>query len=59
MHTMNARERRVTEAVLRQETYDELTPKQKLAKLDARLGEGVGARKERVRLKRQMEQKKH
>ena len=38
------------EAQVRQEEYSKLTPKQKLERLDARLGPGVGAKKERARL---------
>ena len=38
------------EAQIRQEEYSKLTPKQKLDRLDARLGPGVGAKKERARL---------
>ena len=38
------------EARIRQELHNKLTPQEKLAKLDQRLGEGVGAIKERERL---------
>jgi hypothetical protein len=38
------------EARRRQKAYDLLTPAQKLDRLDARLGVGVGATKERKRL---------
>lgn len=38
------------EAEHRLSMHHELTPSQRLAKLDARLGPGVGARKERARL---------
>lgn len=34
---------------------DKRTPAQKLARLDERLGEGVGAKKERARLVKQLE----
>lgn len=42
-------ERRVT-AAKRQADAATLTPAQKLAKLDERLGPGIGAKRERVRL---------
>jgi len=38
------------EAVIRQEGYDKLTLQQKIAKLDRKLGKGIGAMKERTRL---------
>jgi septal ring factor EnvC (AmiA/AmiB activator) len=44
------REQRRTEAQLRQAEYDKLSPAQRIAALDARLGKGKGARKERARL---------
>lgn len=43
-------EQKRLEAQVRQEEYSKLTPKQKLDRLDARLGPGVGAKKERARL---------
>lgn len=43
-----------SEARLRKERSDALTPKQRLAQLDERLGKGVGATKERARLKKQI-----
>ncbi len=39
------------EALTRQEAYSKLTPSQKIQKLDRNLGKGVGAKKERERLK--------
>lgn len=42
-------QRRV-QAITRAARHDLLTPKQKLAKLDARLGEGKGAARERAKL---------
>jgi hypothetical protein len=45
-----ARERRKTEAKTRQEEYDKLTPEERLERLDKRLGKGVGAVKERIKL---------
>ena len=41
---------RQAEAKERQEAYNKLTPKQKLDKLDKKLGEGVGAKKQRAKL---------
>ena len=41
---------RVAEAKERQADYNKLTPKQKLTKLDNKLGEGVGAVKQRAKL---------
>jgi len=42
--------RKRTEAEVRQETYDNLSAREKVAKLDARLGKGKGAEKERLRI---------
>lgn len=42
--------RRVEAAKARKEEYDKLTPHQKLAKLDAKFGQGVGAAKQRAKL---------
>lgn len=47
---MKARELRKSEAVERKAIYTELSPSQKLARIDERLGKGVGAQKERQRL---------
>ena len=38
------------EATERQQVWSKLSPKQQLAELDRRLGEGVGAKKQRARL---------
>ncbi len=48
------RERR-EEAVARQEEYDKLSLPQRVAKLDVLLGKGVGAKKVRAKLAKQME----
>jgi hypothetical protein len=44
------REERRVSAAARQAAHAQLTPEQKLAKLDERLGKGVGAARERTRL---------
>ena len=44
---------RQAEAKERQKAYDDLTPAQKIARLDAKLGKGVGAKKQRERLAKQ------
>ena len=41
---------RKDEAVERQVAYNQLSTAEKIAKLDAKLGEGVGAKKQRIRL---------
>lgn len=45
-----ARFRRSTNAAERDKKHAALTPAQKIAKLDAKLGKGVGAHKERFML---------
>lgn len=50
----NAKFRR-EEAAQRQAEYDKLTIKQKLAKLDEKLGPGQGAERQRARLMAQLE----
>ena len=45
-------QKKYEEATYRQDEYDKLTPQQKLARLDKRLGKGKGAKKERGRLKK-------
>lgn len=50
---------KIDEAGDRQRTYDGLTAAQKLAKLDAKLGEGVGAKRERAKLQAALEQLKN
>jgi hypothetical protein len=47
---MKLKEVKQEEAKARQAAYDKLSPKQKLAKLDAKFGKGKGAAKERARL---------
>ena len=46
------KELRHKEALERQAEYDRLTVEGKLRRIDERLGEGVGATKERARLKK-------
>ena len=43
-------EKKKKEAQSRQEAYSNLTPNQKIQKLDQKLGRGGGAKKERTRL---------
>lgn len=45
------------DAVKRQEIRNSLSPREQLARLDTRLGKGVGATKERARLERATHQK--
>ena len=47
---MKADRIRVQEAERRNEAWRALTPEEQLASLDARLGAGVGARKQRERI---------
>ena len=49
------KDQRREEAQERQEKHDALTPKQKLAKLDKKLGKNVGAVKERAKLQKEIE----
>jgi hypothetical protein len=51
------KEKRKAEAKTRQEAYDKLTPKAKLALLDKKLGKGVGAEKQRARLEAELTKK--
>ena len=52
------KETRRKEAQERQEAYDKLSPKEKIAILDKRLGKGLGAKKQRAKLQAQMEANK-
>ena len=45
------KELRQSEALERQKVWDNMTPQQKLNDLNRRLGEGVGATKQRAKLK--------
>ena len=45
---------RQSEAQARQASYDKLSPKEKLARLDKKLGKGQGAKKQRERLMAEM-----
>jgi len=47
---------RQEEAIERHAAYRALTPDEKLANLDARLGVGVGASRERARIAREAEE---
>ncbi len=42
--------RRVEEAIIRNESYGKLSTKDKIGKLDSRLGKGKGAVKQRAKL---------
>jgi len=44
------REKKRSEAKVRQEAYDKLTPKQKLQRLDDKFGKDQGAKRERERI---------
>lgn len=48
------KEARREEAMARQAAYAELSPKQKLAALDAKFGKGLGAARERARIEASM-----
>ena len=48
------KEVRVEEALKRQDYYSKLTPKQKLEKLDDTLGKGVGAKRQRAKLAKEL-----
>lgn len=52
---MKTKEDKHTEAREREAAHEELSPVQRIAKLDAKLGPGVGAKKERARLMKLME----
>jgi len=47
---MKSQSQKVEEAKKRQEEYDKLTPSEKIARLDARFGKGIGAVKERAKI---------
>ena len=47
---MNTKQIKETEAIVRNEAWAKLTPKQQLASLDERLGKGIGAKKQRARI---------
>ena len=47
---MNTKQIKETEAIVRNEAWAKLTPEQQLADLDRRLGEGIGAKKQRARI---------
>jgi hypothetical protein len=49
---------RKEESLARNEAWQKLSPKEQLALLDTRLGEGVGAKKQRARIAKLMETKK-
>ena len=47
---MNTKQIKETEAIVRNEAWAKLTYEQQLADLDKRLGKGIGAKKQRVRI---------
>ena len=47
---MNTKQIKETEAIVRNETWAKLTPEQQLESLDNRLGEGIGAKKQRAKI---------
>jgi hypothetical protein len=51
------KEQRRTEAAYRTANWQKLSPQEQLVQLDARLGEGIGAKKQRARIQAQMEEK--
>ena len=51
---MKTKDQKFKEAMDRQDKYELLTPMQKLTRLDKKLGKGIGAKKERKRLKSQI-----
>jgi len=58
MHSRVAREERKDGAMIGQAERDKRSPAGQIAALDIRLGLGVGAKKERARLRRQLTQTK-
>ncbi len=49
-------EKRRQEAIERQKLREQLTPQQQLSRLDLLLGKNAGAKKERAKLQKQIEQ---
>jgi len=49
---MKTKDKKKKEAEERQSKYDSLSPEQKLSKLDQLFGKGMGAKKEREKLKK-------
>ena len=49
------KEKRKREAKERQEAYNKLSPQQKIASLDNKLGKGIGATKQRAKLQKEIE----
>ena len=47
---MNTKQTKQTEAAVRNEAWAKLTYEQQLADLDRRLGQGIGAKKQRARI---------
>lgn len=54
---MKLKSDRREEAIIRQKSHNELTIGQKIAKLDDKFGKGLGAKKERAKLKKKLEKR--
>ena len=52
MKRLARKEQRIKEAKERQDKYDKLTTKQKIQKLDEKLGKDLGAKKQRAKLQK-------
>ena len=52
---MNTKQIKETEAKVRNEAWAKLTPEQQLESLDNRLGKGVGAKKQRAKIKNKID----
>jgi len=52
MKRLIRKEQRIKEANERQEAYDKLTTKQRIQKLDKKLGKNLGAKKQRAKLQK-------
>lgn len=55
MNFPKRKNQRREEAKKRNSAWQKLTPEQKIASLDQRLGKDVGAKKQRLKIKREME----
>lgn len=55
---MKTKDDKREEAIIRQKEYNKLTIKQKIAKLDEKFGKDIGAKKERAKLLKKLNDKK-